>query len=80
MELPKIAETSPIRIELEAGKTYAYCTCGLSNNQPFCNGSHKGTGFAPTIFTAEETKKRSICRCKKTGDELGFCDGSHKGL
>lgn len=80
MELPKIAAKSPVRVELEEGKKYAYCTCGLSENQPFCNGSHKGTGFSPTVFVCDETKSRGMCQCKQTKNEFGFCDGSHKAL
>lgn len=76
---PTVADTTPIRVELEAGKTYAYCTCGLSDKQPFCNGAHKGSDFSPKIFKAEESKTVSMCRCKQTGNP-GFCDGSHKQL
>ncbi len=79
MPNPKIAGTSPIRVELEAGKTYAYCTCGESDNQPFCNGAHKGTEFVPKVFVAEESKTVGMCTCKQTGNP-GFCDGSHKAL
>lgn len=80
MDLPKIAGTTPIRVELEEGKKYAWCTCGLSETQPFCNGAHKGKGFAPIVFTAEVTKTVSICTCKKTSNPSGFCDGAHKTL
>ena len=79
MDQPKIAGKQPIRIELEAGKTYAWCSCGESTNQPFCDGSHKGSSFSPTVFTAEQTKMVSMCTCKHTGNP-GFCDGSHKSL
>ena len=56
MDKPKVAATEPKAVELEEGKKYAFCTCGLSDNQPFCNGAHKGTDFTPMVFTAEETK------------------------
>ncbi len=79
MDQPKVAGTSPIRVELEAGKTYAWCTCGESTNQPFCDGGHKGSNFKPLVFTAEETKTVGLCTCKATGNP-GFCDGSHKQL
>lgn len=79
MDLPKIAAKQPAPVNLEAGKTYAYCTCGLSENQPFCNGSHKGTEFAPRVFVAEKTRTAYMCQCKQTGNP-GFCDGSHKKL
>ncbi len=79
MELPKVYAKQPTPVNLEAGKSYAYCTCGLSDNQPFCNGSHKGTDFAPKVFVAEESKTAYMCQCKQTGNP-GFCDGSHKKL
>ncbi len=37
--VPHIAAAFPLGIDLEAGKTYYWCTCGLSKNQPFCDGS-----------------------------------------
>lgn len=79
MDLPKVAAPNPIPVDLEAGSTYAWCTCGLSENQPFCNGAHKGTGFAPRVFVAEETKTAYMCQCKQTNNP-GFCDGTHKNL
>ena len=80
MKNPKVAGTSPIRIELEEGKKYAWCSCGESANQPFCDGAHKGTGFVPTVFVAEETKTVGMCACKMTGNPNGRCDGAHKNL
>jgi CDGSH-type Zn-finger protein len=79
MNDPVIAQKSPCPVTVEAGKTYAWCSCGLSKNQPFCDGSHKGTGFAPTMYTAEKTGTVYFCGCKhsKTG---ATCDGSHKAL
>ena len=47
MEKPTIAGKTPIPVQLEAGKTYAWCSCGNSSNQPFCDGSHKGSSFVP---------------------------------
>lgn len=79
MDKPKCAATSPEKVELEAGKKYAYCTCGLSAAQPFCDGAHKGTDFTPIVFEAEETKTAYFCRCKQTGD-APLCDGSHNQL
>ena len=76
---PKIADKQPIPVELEAGKTYYWCSCGESSNQPFCDGSHKGSDFAPKAFTAEETKTAYLCMCKHTTNP-GFCDGSHSKL
>lgn len=79
MSTPKIAGREPMPVELEAGKTYAWCSCGESTNQPFCDGAHKGGSFTPTVFKAEETKTAYMCTCKQTANP-GFCDGSHKNL
>lgn len=79
MDLPKQAGTTPIRVEIEKGNKYAWCSCGLSDNQPFCNGAHKGTDFSPVVFVAEETKSVGLCTCKQTKNP-GFCDGAHKNL
>lgn len=79
MDKPVIADRKPIFIELEAGKKYHWCACGKSANQPFCDGSHKGSGIAPKAFEAGETKKYALCACKHTGSSP-FCDGSHKSL
>ena len=67
---------APIAADLEAGKNYAWCKCGQSANQPFCDGSHKGTDITPQVFTVEDTKTYYLCNCKSTGNGP-FCDGSH---
>ena len=76
MNNPTIANNKPIPVDLKAGKEYYFCTCGKSANQPFCDGSHKGTGFAPQAFVAEEDKKAYLCQCKQTAN-APFCDGKH---
>lgn len=78
MSKPVIADKKPTVLELEAG-TYYWCRCGRSENQPYCDGAHKGTGFSPMEFTLEETKRVALCNCKYTGKEP-FCDGRHKHL
>ena len=78
-EEPKIAGRAPMRVTLEEGKNYAFCTCGESASQPFCDGKHKGTSFRPHIFTADETKEVFLCLCKQTGN-APRCDGTHKQL
>jgi CDGSH-type Zn-finger protein len=75
----KVAAKQPIAVELEAGKTYAWCSCGESSNQPFCDGSHKGSEFTPSVFTAQETKTAYMCQCKQSNNPI-MCDGSHKSL
>lgn len=72
-----VSDTRPTAVELKKGEKYYYCTCGRSANQPFCDGSHKGTGFTPKAFKAEETGEAYLCRCKQTGNPP-FCDGTHK--
>jgi len=76
---PIIAQKSPIPVEVESGKSYFWCTCGRSDSQPFCDGSHKDTDFTPMKWTAEETGKKFFCGCKMT-DGKPFCDGTHNGL
>lgn len=76
---PHIAAREPAAVELTEGKNYFFCTCGQSKKQPFCDGSHAGTGFQPHKFTAEKTGKAWLCQCKRTG-KRPFCDGSHKKI
>lgn len=78
MSTPVIADTKPTVLELEAG-TYYWCRCGRSQNQPYCDGAHKGTDFSPMEFTLEETKRVALCNCKQT-ENGPFCDGKHKHL
>lgn len=66
------------RVQLEEGKEYYYCTCGLSKNQPFCDGSHKGTNFTPLKFQALKADNW-LCQCKRSKN-LPHCDGTHKTL
>jgi len=72
-----VAHHKPIETELKAGKTYYWCRCGRSKNQPFCDGSHKVTNIKPMKFEAEEGGKVWLCQCKQTLNQP-FCDGHHK--
>ncbi|WP_430972272.1 CDGSH iron-sulfur domain-containing protein [Sunxiuqinia rutila] len=74
----KIAAKSPIMMEMQPG-TYYWCACGKSNNQPFCDGSHKGSEFTPKEVKIEEVQSVFWCRCKQTSNPP-FCDGSHNDL
>lgn len=76
MSKPTVAANQPIPVDLKEGEEYYYCACGRSSNQPFCDGSHKGTAFTPKKFTAEKPGEAYLCRCKQTGNPP-YCDGSH---
>ncbi|MCB1388798.1 MAG: CDGSH iron-sulfur domain-containing protein [Rhodobacteraceae bacterium] len=78
-DTPQIAQKAPYPVEVTEGKTYFWCACGRSQNQPFCDGSHKVTDISPVKFTAEATKKVFLCGCKQSANKP-FCDGTHKGL
>ena len=79
MDKPVIVSKKPVMIDLEKGKTYYWCACGKSKNQPFCDGSHKGTSFTPVKFSVEEDSKKAICMCKHTSNKP-YCDGTHNKL
>ncbi|WP_425392147.1 CDGSH iron-sulfur domain-containing protein [Ekhidna sp.] len=74
-----IAAKEPMAFDVEEGKTYAWCACGKSSNQPLCDGSHAGTSLSPKVFKAEESKTLYLCMCKQTSNPA-LCDGSHKSL
>ena len=76
MSDPVRAADTPFAIDVEAGKSYFWCSCGKSAKQPFCDGSHAGTEFTPMKFDAEESKKVFFCGCKVTANQP-LCDGSH---
>jgi len=77
MDKPTIAGKAPVSVELKKGKNYAWCSCGDSSTQPWCDGSHKGSNFTPVVFKAEEDKTAWMCACKHSGTPQ-FCDGTHK--
>ncbi len=78
MSNANIADTKPAVLNVEPG-TYYYCSCGLSSNQPFCNGAHKGSDFTPIKVEIEEAKTVAFCNCKQSQNGA-FCDGSHTKL
>ena len=76
MNEAQIAAREPVGVDVEEGKAYFWCACGRSASQPFCDGSHTGTGLSPLKYEATETKTLYFCGCKAT-DSAPLCDGSH---
>lgn len=76
MDKPVCAQSAPYAVDVEEGKTYFWCTCGRSESQPFCDGSHSGTAFSPMAYTADKSTTAYFCGCKAT-ENAPMCDGSH---
>ena len=77
MDKPKSPQKTPYKIKVEKGKTYFWCSCGLSEKQPFCDGMHKKEGkFKSIKFIATETEELDFCGCKMS-NRPPFCDGTH---
>ena len=79
MSQPFVRSTMPRPVDVEAGQTYWWCSCGQSKSQPFCDGSHHGTAHAPLEYVAAESTRVWFCGCKRTLKQP-LCDGSHKAL
>ena len=78
-DAPIIAQKAPYPVEVTEGKTYFWCSCGKSENQPFCDGSHKDTGLNPMKYTATADRTVYFCGCKASGNSP-LCDGAHNKL
>lgn len=78
---PVIAQKGPYKIDLLATYRYAYCACGLSKSQPFCDGSHTASkaGITPIVWTQDVDQTVFFCGCKHSA-KLPFCDGTHNKL
>ncbi len=70
---------TPYPAEVEKDKSYFICSCGLSANQPFCDGSHVNTDYLPIMYKAKKKKTLYFCSCKKSS-ALPLCDGTHNKL
>jgi CDGSH-type Zn-finger protein len=78
MSEPIICQRKPFVQKVEPG-TYWWCACGRSKTQPFCDGSHEGTGLEPKEVEITEATNKAWCGCKHSKDGA-FCDGTHKEL
>jgi CDGSH-type Zn-finger protein len=74
-----IAQKSPYPVAVEAGKSYWYCTCGRTKTQPFCDGTHKASSFAPVAYKAEQDEIVYFCGCRQSANGV-TCDGTHESL
>ena len=79
MITPDIPQKTPLPVDVEEGRKYFWCSCGKSDRQPFCDGSHQGTEFLPLTYVAETTRTLYFCACKHTRG-APLCDGSHNAL
>lgn len=69
----------PIMVNLEKGKSYLWCQCGMSQIQPFCDGSHHGSKIKPVLFKAKRSGETRLCNCKES-KQKPFCDNTHLNL
>lgn len=79
MDTPDSPRKAPYAVDVEAGKRYWWCACGRSKAQPFCDGSHKGSGFTPVEYKADKSEKVWFCGCKHS-ENKPLCDGTHRDL
>tara|TARA_Y100000287_G_scaffold146064_1_gene120949 strand:+ start:230 stop:463 length:234 start_codon:yes stop_codon:yes gene_type:complete len=70
----------PYKVQLEKGKSYAWCKCSESSNQPFCDGSHTRLAdqqkTEPIVFKAKQDVEVNLCGCKET-ESAPICNGTH---
>ena len=78
LSMPHCPQKGPYVKELKEG-TYWWCACGLSKKQPFCDGSHQGTGISPIEYKVCEDSKIAFCGCKQSKTSPR-CDGTHHNL
>ncbi len=78
IDQPQVPQKAPYVVEMSPGR-YAWCACGRSQNQPYCDGSHRGTGLVPLMQEVTAPGRVAWCGCKHSASKP-FCDGSHNKL
>lgn len=73
-------QNKPFVMDMQPGQ-YAWCSCGESAKQPFCDGAHSrlNTGMRPMVTKLDAPKKVAWCGCKESANKP-FCDGAHSKL
>lgn len=73
-------QKAPFVMEMQPGE-YWWCSCGESDKQPFCDGSHKTKkpGMKPLRTVIDTPKKVAWCGCKASR-KIPFCDGTHQKI
>jgi CDGSH-type Zn-finger protein len=69
----------PFPVQVEADQQYLWCSCGRSASQPWCDGSHAGTGFEPIEFVPPLAAIFHMCGCKRSQNKP-YCFGNCRGL
>lgn len=77
-KLPVSAKSGPFIVQVEAGRKYRWCSCGLSAKQPWCDDAHEGTGLEPIVFEAPISGEFHMCGCKNS-DNKPYCFGTCRG-
>ncbi len=53
---PVAAQRATFDLNDDAGQRW-WCACGRSQNQPFCDGAHRGSGITPVRVERREPGK-----------------------
>lgn len=76
--LPLSPRNGPYAVQVEEGRSYRWCSCGLSRTQPWCDDAHEGTDFEPIEFVAPISAEFMMCGCKRS-DNKPYCFGTCRG-
>ncbi|KAL1232464.1 CDGSH iron-sulfur domain-containing protein 3 [Trichinella spiralis] len=67
-EYGKVYSRLPVKVKFEKDKKYAWCSCGYSHSQPYCDGSHnrENTRLRPVRYISDKDEEVWLCNCKQT--------------